>query len=50
MFLDRDGGGVTLADAEALAASYVDSVERILGMSPQSLHLVDLAVLREWYA
>jgi AcrR family transcriptional regulator len=50
MFLNRDGGGVTLADAEALATSYVDSLERMLGLSPHSLHLVDLAVLREWYA
>jgi AcrR family transcriptional regulator len=49
VFLERDGR-VTLADAEALATSYVEALERILGLPPQSLHLIDFDVLTEWYA
>jgi hypothetical protein len=50
MFVERDEGTVALANAEALAAAYVEALERILGLTPGSLHLIDPRVLEEWYA
>ena len=49
LFLERDEGGVTLADAEGLALAYTDALERILGTPAGTLHLVDRDVLKEWY-
>jgi AcrR family transcriptional regulator len=49
LFLERDAGGVTVADAEGLALAYTDALERILGTPAGTLHLVDRDVLREWY-
>jgi AcrR family transcriptional regulator len=49
LFLERDTGGVTLADAEGLALAYTDALERILGTPAGTLHLVDEDVLKEWY-
>ena len=50
LFLERDEGGASLADAEGLAAAYTDALERIVGTPPGTLHLVDRDVLKEWYA
>jgi AcrR family transcriptional regulator len=49
LFLERGEGSVTLADAEGLALGYNEALERILGTPAGTLHLVDRAVLREWY-
>jgi AcrR family transcriptional regulator len=49
LFLDRATGAATLADAEGLARAYVDALERILGLAPKTLHLVDPSALKEWY-
>jgi AcrR family transcriptional regulator len=50
MFADRAVSGVSLAEAEAMVAAYVEAMERILGVSPGTLTLVDRAALRRWYA
>ncbi|HTX67906.1 MAG TPA: TetR/AcrR family transcriptional regulator [Thermoleophilia bacterium] len=49
LFLDRDAGAVTLADAQALARGYVEALERILGVPAGTLRLVDESTLEEWY-
>ena len=49
-FVERDGSGVSLAQAEAMVAAYLEAMERILGLATGTLTLVDEAVLREWYA
>ena len=49
-FVGRDGSGVSLAQAEAMVAAYLEAMERILGLAAGTLTLVDKAVLREWYA
>ncbi len=49
LFVERDEGAATLADAEALAGAYVEAMERILGLPAGSLHLIDRGVLEEWY-
>jgi AcrR family transcriptional regulator len=49
LFLERDEGGVTLADAEDLALAYTDALERILGMAAGTLRLVDTDTLKAWY-
>ena len=49
MFVERDEGTVTLADAEALAGAYVEALERILGLPAGSLDLIDRRVLERWY-
>jgi AcrR family transcriptional regulator len=49
LFLERDEGGVTLADAEGLALAYTDALERILGTPAGTLRLVDRDALKEWY-
>ncbi len=49
LFLERDEGGVTLADAEGLALAYADALERILGTPAGTLQLVDTDVLKDWY-
>lgn len=38
-----------LARAERLTAAYNDAVERVLGVPPGSLHLIDGPHLREWF-
>jgi AcrR family transcriptional regulator len=49
LFVERDEGAATLADAEALAGAYVEAMERILGMPAGSLQLIDRGLLEEWY-
>jgi hypothetical protein len=49
LFLERDEGGATPADAENLALAYTDALERILGAPTGTLHLVDRDALKEWY-
>jgi len=49
-FVERDGSGVSLAQAEAMVAAYLEAMERILGLAADRLTLVDSAMLREWFA
>ncbi|HTX69108.1 MAG TPA: TetR/AcrR family transcriptional regulator [Thermoleophilia bacterium] len=49
LFLERDEGSVTLADAQGLAHAYVEGLERIVGVPAGTLHLVDDGVLEQWY-
>jgi AcrR family transcriptional regulator len=49
LFVERDAGDVTFADAEGLALAYTDALERILGTPAGTLHLVDRDALKEWY-
>ena len=49
-FVERDGSGVSLAQAEAMVAAYLEAMERILGLAAGRLTLVDSAMLREWFA
>ena len=49
-FVERDQSGTALAQVRAMLAAYVEAMERILGMPPGTLTLVDDAALRKWYA
>jgi hypothetical protein len=37
-------------DVERMIAAYNDALERVLGARPGSLHLIDMATTREWFA
>jgi AcrR family transcriptional regulator len=39
----------TLQTIQSLTAAYTNALERVLGASPGSLQLVDLAMLKEWF-
>jgi AcrR family transcriptional regulator len=49
LFLASQRGEKSLAEAQAIFSGYVDALERILGISPGSLELVDPSVVREWF-
>ena len=49
MILQEDLNSETLRRLEILSASYQDAVERILGAASGTLHLFDIALLREWF-
>lgn len=50
LFLASQAGRTSLAEVEATFAGYSDALERILGISPGSLELVDASVVREWFS
>lgn len=50
VFVDRDRGEVTLPAVKTMLAAYTDALERILGLRPQTLELVDESILEEWFA
>jgi len=35
--------------AEAAVVAYTTAIERVLGMAPGSLHLIDMEVMKEWF-
>jgi AcrR family transcriptional regulator len=49
LFLARQAGERSLAEVEGTFAAYVDALERILGIAPGSLALIDQSVVREWF-
>jgi len=49
LYVARQTGRVTFAAVERMFACYVEAFERLLGLLPGSLEIVDQAVVREWY-
>jgi AcrR family transcriptional regulator len=49
LLLTREPRGDELQRAERLIAAYNDALERVLGVPPGSLHLMDTASLEEWF-
>ena len=49
LYVARRAGDVSFEAVERLLGSYVAAFERLLGLAPGSLAIVDRAVLREWY-
>jgi AcrR family transcriptional regulator len=48
IFLSQSASPDDLQRIEAVAAAYTDAMERVLGASTGSLHLVDTGILKEW--
>lgn len=49
-FTARAGAEVSLPAVWSMLAAYLDAMERILGVAPGMLHLVDETMLEEWFA
>jgi AcrR family transcriptional regulator len=49
LFFRRQAGTVTFDEVERIFGAYLAAFERILGVAPGSLSLVDPAVLRYWF-
>ncbi len=49
LYIARRAGQISFAAVKRLLATYVEAFERLLGLPPRSLTMVDQAVLREWY-
>lgn len=49
LYIARRAGKISFAAVKRLLATYVEAFERLLGLPPRSLTMVDQAVLREWY-
>jgi AcrR family transcriptional regulator len=49
MFVGRQAGTLPLEVVERTFASYAEAFERVLGVPRGTLHVVDDAVLREWF-
>lgn len=49
LFLASQAGETSLEEVEATFFGYADALERILGITPGSLELVDPSIVREWF-
>jgi AcrR family transcriptional regulator len=49
LFLAAQAGDVSVGDVESTFAGYLDALEKILGIAPGTLQLVDPSVVREWF-
>jgi AcrR family transcriptional regulator len=49
LYVARQAGQISFAAVDRLLATYVEAFERLLGLPPRSLTMIDGAVLREWY-
>ena len=50
LVLDRQDGRVSFEEVSQLMHAYEEAIERVLGVPPGSLTLIDLASLRTWFA
>jgi hypothetical protein len=50
LFLDFQAGRVTRAEVDRTLASFAEALERILGVQPGSLRLIDPNVIALWFA
>jgi len=49
-FVSRGPGTTMLPAARAMLAAYIDALERVLGVTPGTLELLDDSVLEEWFS
>jgi AcrR family transcriptional regulator len=49
LYLARQSGHVEVADARARLSSYMTAIERVLGVAPGSIRLIDDATLKAWF-
>jgi hypothetical protein len=50
LMLDRQDDRVTFEEVSQFMHAYEEAIERVLGVPPGSLTLIDLASLRTWFA
>jgi len=50
LLLDTERNSANLQDAHTITAVYTHALERVLGASAGSLHLMDAAVVEEWFS